>query len=134
MKRSEAIELRHKIEHASALQSDEDAVESINFYPSWKPGMDVHTGERYKYKEDLWKVLLDHRTQADWKPDIAPSLFVKISIEEWPEWVQPLGAQDAYAKDAKVSHNGNHWTSIYDNNVWEPGVYGWALVPNNIYM
>lgn len=26
----------------------------------------------------------------------------------------------------KVTHNGKTWTSIVDNNVWEPGVYGWA--------
>ena len=38
---------------------------------------------------------------------------------------QPTGAQDAYAKGAKVSHNGKHWVSTADNNVWEPGVYGW---------
>jgi hypothetical protein len=27
---------------------------------------------------------------------------------------------------AKVSHNGKHWISDVDNNVWEPGVYGWS--------
>ena len=46
--------------------------------------------------------------------------------EEWPEWSQPLGAHDAYAAGAKVSHNGKHWTSDLDGNVWEPGVYGWT--------
>ena len=30
------------------------------------------------------------------------------------------------AKDAKVSHNGKHWISNADGNVWEPGVYGWT--------
>ena len=33
-----------------------------------------------------------------------------------------------YSKDAKVSHNGKHWTSTVDSNVWEPGVYGWTEV------
>lgn len=46
--------------------------------------------------------------------------------EEWPEWVQPTGAHDAYSQGAKVSHNGKHWTSDVDGNVWEPGVYGWT--------
>lgn len=31
-------------------------------------------------------------------------------------------------KGDKVSHNGSHWTSTVDGNVWEPGVYGWAEV------
>ena len=41
-----------------------------------------------------------------------------------------LGELDevAYAKGAKVSHSDTHWTSNVDNNVWEPGVYGWTEV------
>lgn len=42
--------------------------------------------------------------------------------------VPAVGAHDAYSKDAKVSHNGKHWTSTVDSNVWEPGVYGWTEV------
>ena len=45
--------------------------------------------------------------------------------EEWPEWSQPVGAHDAYNAGDKVSHNGKHWTSAMDGNVWEPGTYGW---------
>ncbi len=76
----------------------------------------------------LYRVLQAHRSQADWTPDVAVSLFVQINDpgEEWPEWIQPVGAQDAYAKGAKVSHNASHWVSDVDTNVWEPGVYGWA--------
>ena len=46
-----------------------------------------------------------------------------------PEWSQPLGAHDAYSKGAKVSHNGKHWISDLDANVWEPGQYGWTEAP-----
>lgn len=49
-----------------------------------------------------------------------------IPIDEYPEWKQPTGAQDAYMKGDKCSHNDKHWISDYDNNVWEPGVFGWA--------
>ena len=37
-----------------------------------------------------------------------------------------MGSTDAYAKGAKVSHNGKHWTSDVGANVWEPGAYGWT--------
>ena len=47
---------------------------------------------------------------------------------EFPEWRQPTGAHDAYSKGDKVSHNGKHWVSDVDGNVWEPGVYGWSEV------
>ena len=46
--------------------------------------------------------------------------------QEWPEWIQPTGAHNAYAQGAKVSHNGKHWISDVGANVWEPGVYGWT--------
>ena len=49
---------------------------------------------------------------------------------EWPQWVQPQpGVVDPYAKDAKVTHKDQRWTSNLDGNVWEPGVYGWTLAP-----
>ena len=39
-----------------------------------------------------------------------------------------VGAHDAYDAGDKVAHNGKHWTSNLDGNVWEPGVYGWTEV------
>lgn len=124
MKRSEAFAYRHKIETAAVLQSDEQALESIDLFPNWKPDIDVHAGERYKYDNRLWKVLIDHKTQADWAPNIAVSLFIEVSLDEWPEWKQPVGATDAYNVGDKVSHNNKHWVSIIDGNVWEPGAVG----------
>ena len=59
---------------------------------------------------------------------MTPALWSKVGdpAEEWPAWSQPLGAHDAYNAGDKVSHNGKHWTSDTDGNVWEPGVYGWT--------
>lgn len=69
-----------------------------------------------------------HTSQTGWEPPNAASLWSITSdpAEEWPVWSQPLGAHDAYAAGAKVSHNSKHWTSDLDGNVWEPGVYGWT--------
>lgn len=68
-----------------------------------------------------------HTSQADWAPHKTPAMWTRIAdpAEEWPAWSQPLGAHDAYGDGDKVSHNGRHWVSSCDNNVWEPGVYGW---------
>ena len=43
---------------------------------------------------------------------------------DWPEWVQPTGAHDAYAKGSQVTHNGERYISQIDANVWEPGMFG----------
>jgi hypothetical protein len=48
--------------------------------------------------------------------------------EEYPEWIAPIGAHDAYATGDKVTHSEKKWISTADGNVWEPGVYGWEEV------
>ena len=71
-----------------------------------------------------------HTTQADWTPDVSPSLWVEVGDPsvEYPAWSQPVGAHDSYEKGAKTSHNDKKWVSDVDGNVWEPGVYGWTEV------
>lgn len=116
---------RKKVEMASASVDDTEAVEIIELFPKWESGRSVSVGERFQYSGKLYKCVQAHTTQSDWTPDITPALWVVVSIEEYPEWIQPIGAHDAYAAGAKVSHNGKHWISTVDSNVWEPGVYGW---------
>lgn len=124
MTREEALAYRHTIEKAAALQTDEAALENIYLYPNWKEDLSVKVDERYRYGETLYKCVQAHTTQSNWTPNVTPALWTVVSLEEWPEWVQPTGAQDAYAKDDKVSHNDKHWISLVDANVWEPGVVG----------
>lgn len=104
---------------------DKTALEVIDLYDEWEVGKAYVKDDRVRYEEVLYKVLQNHTSQADWTPDVAVSLFVRVSIEEWPEWTQPVGAQDSYSLGSKVSHNEKRWISNVDNNVWEPGVYGW---------
>ena len=49
--------------------------------------------------------------------------------EEWPEWVQPTGAHDAYGVGDKVTYNGKHYVSKIAGNVWSPDAYpaGWEV-------
>ena len=128
MKRKEAWAYRRSIEAAAALQSDEAALENIHLYPLWEADKAVQVDERYRYGDKLYKCNQPHTTQADWTPDVTPALWTVVSLEEWPEWVAPTGAQDVYNTGDKVSHNDKHWISTVDNNSWEPGVYGWDEV------
>ena len=108
--------------------TDENAVKVIDLYPVWTVGISVAKDSRYQYNGKLYKCVQAHTTQADWQPDVTPALWVKVSLDEWPEWVQPTGAHDAYAKGDKVTHSSKKWTSDVDANTWEPGVYGWTEV------
>lgn len=49
--------------------------------------------------------------------------------DEWPEWVQPTGAHNAYRNGDKITYNGKHYISTMDGNVWSPDAYpaGWQV-------
>lgn len=121
-----ARQLRAMIEKASLSLTDEDALQAVELYPAWQAGTAYTVDERIRYNSTLYRCVQAHTSQADWTPDATPALWTVVSLDEWPEWVQPTGAQDAYRVGDKVSHNGKHWTSDVDANVWEPGIYGWS--------
>lgn len=125
--RAKAKALRRMIEKMSAELPDNEAYETPELFPAWTI-KEYATGDRVQYQGTLFKCLQSHTAQSDWTPDTAVSLWVRVDdpAVEWPEWVQPTGAHDAYAKGAKVSHNEKHWASDIDANVYEPGVYGWS--------
>ena len=116
----QALRLRAFIEKMSMNATDEEALDNILAYPKWEIGKEYEKDFRLRYNDVLYKVLQNHTSQADWTPDTAVSLYVKVSIEEFPEWVQPQGSHDAYNKGDKVSHNEKHWISLIDANVYEP--------------
>lgn len=121
-----AYKLRELIEGLSTSLDDETALTGVELFPEWDSDSHQYTlGDRIKYKNILYKCVQAHTSQISWEPDLTPALWAVVTIEEWPKWVQPIGAQDAYMIGDKVSHNELHWVSIADNNVWEPGVYGW---------
>ena len=114
----------------SLAVDDSTALRMREFYPLWEAGQDYTAGFRLRYGGLLYKVLQAHTSQETWTPDAAPSLFAKVLIPDEnviPEWDQP-DSTNAYAKGDKVTHKGKTWVSDVDNNVWEPGIYGWIEV------
>lgn len=98
-------------------------------YDEWSADSVAYTlNDIRQYNGLLYRCVQAHTSQATWTPEDAPSLWTRIAdpAQEWPEWIQPTGAHNAYAQGAKVSHNGKHWISDVGANVWEPGVYGWT--------
>ena len=119
--------LRPYIEKASVSLPDEDALQAVELFPQWVTGRAYAVDERLQYKNVLYRVVQAHTSQADWTPDITPALFVVVSLDEWPEFVQPTGAHDAYNKGDKVTFEGKHYISLIDGNVYSPAAYpaGW---------
>ena len=126
---AEARKMRAEIEARAEELTDDKAFEVPYMFPQWKI-KEYSTGDRVQYEGNLYKCIQAHTAQSDWTPDTAVSLWVRVDDPsiEWPEWRQPVGAQDAYAKGSKVSwpKDERRWISDVDSNVWEPGVYGWS--------
>lgn len=130
MTRAEAEAIIAALVKLRESATDEQALSVPALYPAWRPETEYHAGDRVLHGGVLYKVLQAHTSQDTWKPDDSPSLFAKVLIHDSnviPAWAQP-DSTNAYMKGDQVTHNGKTWESDIDNNVWEPGVYGWSEV------
>lgn len=62
-----------------------------------------------------------------------PEVEVIDPLTLYPEWVQSLGAHDAYPDGSIVVHSEKLWITTTAPNVWEPGVSGWREVVESGY-
>ena len=123
----EADKYREVMNKAAENLTDEDAAYAPMLFERWAPNNYYAEGKRVCHDDKLYKVLIGHTSQSSWIPDVSPSLFAEVLIPDptiIPEWVQP-SSTNPYMTGDKVRHNDKVWISIVDNNVWEPGVYGW---------
>lgn len=136
----EALEMRKALQLFLGTLDAETNAEDMMAVASVFPAYDV--GKAYKAKDvfayglnavgdrQLYQVLQDHISTPEWLPDATPSLYKPIGVTEdgYAEWVQPLGAADAYNTGDIVSFKGVLYESVIDGNVWSPEAYpaGWS--------
>lgn len=123
-----AIDYKQIMVNVAISYLDDDQAETVtSLFEKWETGVVYAVGDRRQYDGLLYKCVQAHTSQSDWTPDVVPALWVRTSTEEWPEWIQPTGAQDAYNKGDKVTYKGEHYISLIDANVYSPEAYpaGW---------
>lgn len=139
-----ALELRKALQiFLATLDVDTNAEHMMavsSVFPKYQVGKAYKIKDVFAYGENsvgdpqLYQVLQDHTSAAEWTPDTATSLYKKIGVTEsgYPEWVQPLGASDAYNIGDIVSYHDTLYKSIVDGNVWSPDAYpaGWEAYNN----
>lgn len=121
--------VRAAMDAAGRLLTDEQALEAAAIYPAWDGEAAYEKDDRVRYGERLYRCLQAHQAQAGWTPTAAVSLWAKVLTSETGEalpWEQPEST-NPYMKGDRVTHGGKTWVSTVDNNVWEPGVYGWEV-------
>lgn len=121
------------VKQARQVTDDTEALSLQVLYKQWNKqiGKTLQVGEYINHNDILYKVLQEHIAQDNWAPDVSPSLFAKVLVDPTGEtvldWEQP-DSTNPYMKGDKVKYNGIIYESEVDNNVWEPGVYGWVVV------
>lgn len=111
-------------------QTDENAILSLaDLYEQWEPDTLYKVGKIISYGKDvlddtqLYKVVQEHTSQAQYPPGTVESLYTPIGLSEngMPIWKKPSGAHDAYNIGDQCVHNGYVRTSNIDGNTTEPG-------------
>lgn len=91
----------------------------------------IHGGKTWTSTADnnVWE---PGATGAPWTQDTSESEGGESTgnSETIPEFIQPTGSTDAYAKGARVTYNGFIYESLIDNNAYSPDAYpaGWKKV------
>ena len=126
----------------AASLSDEHAMEVATVYDAWTEGKAYKAGEFITYGTNsvgdpqLYKVAQDHTSQLDWLPDMTPSLYTPIGLDDFgfPVWSQPTGAHDAYNTGDVVNYNGMLYKSLIDGNTYSPEAYpaGWTAYEEGV--
>lgn len=117
--------------------TEEHALEIATVFPKHIIGKTYNAGEMFTYGTNstgdpqLYKVVQAHTSQEDWKPDVTPSLYTPIGLNEkgYSVWSRPSGAHDAYNTGDIVDYNGILYKSLIDGNTYSPEEYpsGWTV-------
>ena len=110
----------------------DDALAHMGPYmQEWQPDTAYIMGDKRSHLELPYRCLQPHTSNEAYPPNTAVSLWALIlpgqGGTDIGEWVQP-DSTNPYMKGDRVTHNDQVWESDYDNNVWEPGVFGWHVV------
>lgn len=137
-KRMQAAEqLRRALQLYANTLTEAQALEVAAVYPAWAAGRSYAVGDIVRHGENsvgdpqLYKVVQEHTSQADWTPEATPALYDAFGLDEagYPIWSQPTGAHDAYNAGDIVNYNGTLYKSLIDGNTWSPEAYpdGWEV-------
>lgn len=119
--------------------NDTTALENQAIYPMWNAESVSYAlgikAQAFDSDNNIWlyKCVQAHTSQADWKPYLVPALWTKIApAGEVYIWVQPTGAQDAYAIGDRVHYptiTDPIYKSTVNANVYAPLVVAgqWVL-------
>lgn len=130
-----AEQFRRALQMFAQTLTNEEAMEIATVYPPYAVGKAYKVDEMFTYglnevgDPQLYRVVQEHTSQADWIPSATPSLYTPIGLnaDGYPIWSRPTGAHDAYNIGDIVEFEGELYESTINGNVYSPEEYpqGW---------
>ena len=61
--------------------SVQESLELAAYFPKWAQDQFMPVGYKVSYEGSLYEVIQEHTSQADWTPNVTPSLFKVVQVE-----------------------------------------------------
>lgn len=100
-------------------QDNKTALKMNLLYPTWQVGVKYTKDYKVQYNNKLYKVLQEHTSQENWKPDVAVTLYQVIDEEHEGTIEDPIPAATnmIYYKDKYYIENGTIYKCIRDSEI-----------------
>ena len=132
-----AEQYRKALQIYAQTLTDNEAMEIATVFPKYEVGKLYKANEMFTHgvnevgDPQLFRVVQEHTSQADWIPSETPALYTPIGLnaEGFPVWSKPTGSHDAYNMGDVVDYNGTLYESVINGNVYSPEEYpaGWKV-------
>ena len=96
----EALRIKPLLQKGAQSLSDEEALEIKSLYPEWEAGVEYTARKKVQYRGALYRCLQAHTSQADWTPDVVPSLWTVIDEEHKGTLADPIPYEGNMALEA----------------------------------
>ena len=114
------MQQRRMLENTILQKQDNKTALKMNLlYPTWQVGVKYTKDCKVQYNNKLYKVLQEHTSQENWKPDIAVTLYQVIDEEHEGTIDDPIPAavNMIYYKDKYYIENGTIYKCIRDSEI-----------------
>lgn len=114
------MQQRRMLENTILQKQDNKTALKMNLlYSNWQTEVKYTKDYKVQYNNKLYKVLQEHTSQENWKPDIAVTLYQVIDEEHEGTIDDPIPAavNMIYYKDKYYIENGTIYKCIRDSEI-----------------
>lgn len=105
------------IENSEKIKTSNEDL--IKLYEEYKVDFEYKKGDKFRFKNRLYEVLKNHKSQKIWEVDLTTNLYKLVDFTTNEE-ISDYSITKNYNKGQKVRYNGVVYESLIDNNPLSP--------------